>query len=731
MGTAAVGAFTLSVAQAINNPGITTDSISVDDVTSASASIRRLFVAESVHSLRYLTTSDGVVIAFTVATTNAVGFSSPQQAFLAMTSNLNSAVADGSFKSSLVTNAQVLGAPASLFASVVPAPITAFMPLYPTARPSVSPTQVLIAPTRPPLNGEHGGSTTEEATGQVVGVVVGIVVASVVVGVIALGIQQRRSQKGLHTKEKRSGRVLLTGPQLLGTSAENEKVLEPVDLDDVTLVEASPSSIIYGVLRAKPKRVVGRANRRKTHKTAGDFVDNQEDKDGVDNYTIAIHSSNPHSTEIVVLGDDGSDKNKSDDDDADDDEDEEEYLPQSPFKRFRPHLYRPELVSHQQPGRYLVSERSSIFKYMQYMCDSRGGSWNALQTPSAALNRQINPDSSIFGFASMFRTSSLAALSARTSMSCKSLRSKVAGFRLVGVEMIISHPHVSMAFESRHNKLNIASLSYVPRKGTGKANCKSRIPDGTLNNASSLRPVFNRQQSKVLDLLKRQYLSRGIQSSTRTSNSFYTFYGPSRELLAHICSTGTMVAVTAADEDVDAGSGYFGLGCYTTLNIEYALRMARGDFDAVDRRRSRPVDGRYPIIMLVATVNNVYPLTPNVDYGHKTAGITATQRGLPTGYSKFLGKPLKPGFDAHVICVNEHVGEREYTVNVDDVVDDQSHRTPERHACDGREKSKRKSRRPASCGMQAVNRDSCQYVEVVLAQEVQLLPLAVLWFLES
>jgi hypothetical protein len=78
--------------------------------------------------------------------------------------------------------------------------------------------------------------------------------------------------------------------------------------------------------------------------------------------------------------------------------------------------------------------------------------------------------------------------------------------------------------------------------------------------------------------------------------------------------------------------------------------------------------------MFAASVSMAYPITPDIDYE------------VPNGCSDFFGRPLKRGFDCHVVCVNQ------------------------------------------ATGWQAVNRDMCQYVENFILKESQMLPIAVLWF---
>jgi hypothetical protein len=180
---------------------------------------------------------------------------------------------------------------------------------------------------------------------------------------------------------------------------------------------------------------------------------------------------------------------------------------------------------------------------------------------------------------------------------------------------------------------------------------------------------LEKSQLHVLDSLRSQFQERAAGTDPRCANTFYTFHGCRREHVENICRNG-IVATRATD------AGYFGSGCYSTLNIEYAARYSRGDFDDPPAPRPTP-DGRYPVIMFACFVSMAYPVTP-VDYGHVA--------GTEEGYSDFFGRPLKNGFDCHVICVNE------------------------------------------GSGFQAVERSECQYVEIVIDQQNRMLPVAVLWF---
>jgi hypothetical protein len=114
---------------------------------------------------------------------------------------------------------------------------------------------------------------------------------------------------------------------------------------------------------------------------------------------------------------------------------------------------------------------------------------------------------------------------------------------------------------------------------------------------------------------------------------------------------------------------------------EYAARYAAGDFDM--HHRPPPADGRYPVVMFAASVGMAYPVTPAVDY--------ASEYGFPVGHSNYFGRPLRSGFDLHCVCVSQH----------------------------------------AHVSWEAVTRDRCEYMELVMSQKIDLLPIAVLWFERS
>jgi hypothetical protein len=186
-----------------------------------------------------------------------------------------------------------------------------------------------------------------------------------------------------------------------------------------------------------------------------------------------------------------------------------------------------------------------------------------------------------------------------------------------------------------------------------------------------IREQLDKDQLHVLDALRSQFQERAPGVDPRGANTFYSFHGCRVEHVQNVCENG-IVAVQALDD------GYFGSGCYSTLNVEYAARYARGDFD-VPRTVRQSLNGRYPVIMFACAVSMAYPITPK-NYGNVD--------GAPLGFSDFFGRPLKPGFDCHVVCVNE------------------------------------------ATGYQAVNRSDCQYVEIVMS-ESQMLPVAGLGFESS
>jgi hypothetical protein len=219
----------------------------------------------------------------------------------------------------------------------------------------------------------------------------------------------------------------------------------------------------------------------------------------------------------------------------------------------------------------------------------------------------------------------------------------VGGFRLKSVQAVVHQPDHYIVYQHRQRTM-----------GNRRQNGHTHFNFETTS--------LNAPQLQVLAVLRERFHEREPGTEARAVNTFYSFHGTTAELVPHICSDG-LVAVRSTD------AGYFGSGCYSTLNIEYALSYASGDDVGIRK------PGHYPVIMFACSVGMAYPVTRGVDYS--AAG---------NGRSDYFGKPLKPGFDCHVVCVN------------------------------------------AASGYQAVDRDKCEYVEVVIDQESQMLPVAVLWF---
>jgi hypothetical protein len=227
--------------------------------------------------------------------------------------------------------------------------------------------------------------------------------------------------------------------------------------------------------------------------------------------------------------------------------------------------------------------------------------------------------------------------------------SPVARFKLSAVQAVIHSASRYIGFEDE-----LTRTSHLRKTGMPILNFAIR--------------QLEKSQLNVLDALRSQFQERRPGTDPRSANTFYAFHGCRCEYVENICRHG-IVNARAKDP------GFFGSGCYTTLSIEYAARYARGDFDTSGIPRTTR-EGRYPVIMFACFVSMAYPVTP-LDYGKEP--------GIEAGKSDYFGRPLKTGFDCHVICVNE------------------------------------------ANGFQAVDRNECQYVEVVIEQKCQMLPVAVLW----
>jgi hypothetical protein len=230
--------------------------------------------------------------------------------------------------------------------------------------------------------------------------------------------------------------------------------------------------------------------------------------------------------------------------------------------------------------------------------------------------------------------------------------SPVQPFRLASVQAVTHRPARVIGYEDKLYRMS--------------NNRKTGLPYFNF----PVRDQLDKDQLHVLDSLRSMFQERAPGTDPRGANTYYSFHGCRVEHVQNVCENG-IVATQATD------AGYFGSGCYSTLNVEYAARYARGDFDDPSAASRTSVNNCFPVIMFACAVSMAYPVT-QLDYGNV--------HGTQMGFSDFFGRSLKPGFDCHVICVNE------------------------------------------TAGFQAVGRRDCEYVEVVIAQESQMLPVAVLWF---
>jgi hypothetical protein len=217
----------------------------------------------------------------------------------------------------------------------------------------------------------------------------------------------------------------------------------------------------------------------------------------------------------------------------------------------------------------------------------------------------------------------------------------------------------------------VEAITHSPARYIGYDDLLKRTSALRKTGMSLLNPAnsqLTRSQLCVLDALRSQFHERPPGTDPRCVNTFYSFLGCKWDYVESICLHDV---VNARAKD----AGFFGSGFYTSLNIEYAARYAKGQFDPTGEPRATR-DGCVPVIMFACFVSMAYPIT-RADY--------RVVDGVVSGSCDYYGQPLKTGYDAHVICVNE------------------------------------------ASGFQAVERTECQYVEVVIEQKSQVLPVAVLW----
>jgi hypothetical protein len=205
-----------------------------------------------------------------------------------------------------------------------------------------------------------------------------------------------------------------------------------------------------------------------------------------------------------------------------------------------------------------------------------------------------------------------------------------------------------------------------------------RIKNGNYNgSALQYLSKLDDHQAGTLNAFQKYFQERAPGTHPLSVNTFYSFHGTRPEDVSSICENG-VIATRTMDE------GYFGAGFYSTLNIEYALRYSYGEFDHHEHHRRTTQEGRYPVIMFASCVSLAYPITSAHDYSG--AQSTTQGRGTQQLQCDWHGKPLRTGFDCHVACVSE------------------------------------------AGGYHAVDAHEADYVEVVIEQESQMLPIAVMWF---
>jgi hypothetical protein len=180
---------------------------------------------------------------------------------------------------------------------------------------------------------------------------------------------------------------------------------------------------------------------------------------------------------------------------------------------------------------------------------------------------------------------------------------------------------------------------------------------------------FSAEQWRVLNTLRADFLPRPPGSDPKAPNLINVFHGTKPAILNSVING--IVAVGSTD------AGFFGKGVYTTTSIEYAATIYA---------QARP-DGCVPVLWCVAAVGVCYPLTREKDYSrNKMKRLFGNN--VATHVSDFFGLPLNrqgTTYDCHCAVVN------------------------------------------SNADYQAVQHQNLQFMEVVIEQEAQVLPIAVLW----
>ncbi len=164
-------------------------------------------------------------------------------------------------------------------------------------------------------------------------------------------------------------------------------------------------------------------------------------------------------------------------------------------------------------------------------------------------------------------------------------------------------------------------------------------------------PAFNKpigpgdESALAIQRLKDLFLSQDVFDR---ANVVYAFHGCSPDVAMAIARTG------AADLRGTDG-GYFGAGIYTALQAQYAAGYASGLLTG--QPVSATPDGCYALLLCLVAVGNVYPVTRQHDYPAGSR-VSVFHCSYPEGSaitSQFdrKDKALKAGFDGHIVAISE------------------------------------------------------------------------------
>jgi len=161
------------------------------------------------------------------------------------------------------------------------------------------------------------------------------------------------------------------------------------------------------------------------------------------------------------------------------------------------------------------------------------------------------------------------------------------------------------------------------------------------------QPIGNDEESRcAIQRLKERFIS---QQAFERSNVLFAFHGCSPDVAMAIARMG---AANLRRTD----GGYFGAGIYTTLQAQYAAGYATGLLLPDGQVVMPNPDGCYTVLLCLAAVSNVYPITRANDYPPDSRVSVfhcnfSEDSAVPIDARR--DKALKPGFDAHVVAISE------------------------------------------------------------------------------